>query len=522
MHQVLQIQEILCNIFGHCRLPTSWHTHTSDLPALARTCRAFKEPALDVLWKELLDPSPLVRCLPDSDASGYNFYNDCYSFLRSLTQIEWGILRSYTRRIRSMLDEKDALDWESVMIFLNLPTTEPLFPNLRHLHTKQSSGIEHFLCMSFPSLISLSIDLSKEDEQDPYLLQGPLESLSKLSPNIRRLSIHPGQPDMIAFGNFFSGYICRWQDLQTVDCRVINLDVDALAHLSRMTALTRLRCTLCTLFPASVTPLVFSNLDHLTLRSDFLEPLSRLLSRTRLPAVTEFYTIISRRPSKEDFTSFLVSVQTSVIGHNIQELGLDQAWDEDEEVDTRLVLGLGLEDLQPCTSFNNLRCINLNLEWNVNLTDSDLLALASSWPHLERLLINEDHGWKTPGGITPNGLAQLLQACRSLCQIALAIDTRGFIEFRESRASLGLTSPHVLSVDVLDSLIEAESVPAMAAFFAAITPPSSRWFSFYAYRGCSIITRMEHRDRWFDVGKRARDASGQTLMAPHSIDVVSD
>lgn len=60
MHPVLRIQEILLNIFGHLFKPPS------DLLALARTCRAFKEPALDVLWEELDDLTPLVRCLPEA------------------------------------------------------------------------------------------------------------------------------------------------------------------------------------------------------------------------------------------------------------------------------------------------------------------------------------------------------------------------------------------------------------------------------------------------------------------------
>ena len=63
MYHALQIPEILLNIFSHCP-PPSRETPHSDLPALARTCRAFKEPALDLLWEELPDPSPLVQCLP--------------------------------------------------------------------------------------------------------------------------------------------------------------------------------------------------------------------------------------------------------------------------------------------------------------------------------------------------------------------------------------------------------------------------------------------------------------------------
>ncbi|KAF8437105.1 hypothetical protein L210DRAFT_3406262 [Boletus edulis BED1] len=62
MHHALQLQEILLNIFGH-HYPG---LDTSDLAALARTCCTFKEPALDVLWEDLNDLSPLLRCVPEA------------------------------------------------------------------------------------------------------------------------------------------------------------------------------------------------------------------------------------------------------------------------------------------------------------------------------------------------------------------------------------------------------------------------------------------------------------------------
>ncbi|KAN0078421.1 hypothetical protein V8E55_010478 [Tylopilus felleus] len=45
MHRALEIPELLLNIFYHVR--------HDDLAILARTCQAFKELALDVLWEEL-------------------------------------------------------------------------------------------------------------------------------------------------------------------------------------------------------------------------------------------------------------------------------------------------------------------------------------------------------------------------------------------------------------------------------------------------------------------------------------
>ncbi|KAF8124950.1 hypothetical protein EV363DRAFT_1353197 [Boletus edulis] len=71
MHHSLDIPEILYNIFGHLAPDQGWSWTYDQLPGirtlakLARTCRAFKEPALDVLWSELPDFSALMRCVPD-------------------------------------------------------------------------------------------------------------------------------------------------------------------------------------------------------------------------------------------------------------------------------------------------------------------------------------------------------------------------------------------------------------------------------------------------------------------------
>lgn len=58
MHAALRLTEtlaIVCEFLG-----------SSTLAHLARTCRTFKEPALDVLWKVLPELYPLVNLLPDS------------------------------------------------------------------------------------------------------------------------------------------------------------------------------------------------------------------------------------------------------------------------------------------------------------------------------------------------------------------------------------------------------------------------------------------------------------------------
>jgi hypothetical protein len=74
MHPALRILEVIDNI--------SLHVGNGSLPALASTCRAFENPALNVLWRNLESVEPIVKCLP-SELFSYNRrkYPVCPSFI---------------------------------------------------------------------------------------------------------------------------------------------------------------------------------------------------------------------------------------------------------------------------------------------------------------------------------------------------------------------------------------------------------------------------------------------------------
>ena len=75
---------------------------------------------------------------------------------------------------------------------------------------------------------------------------------------------------------------------------------------------------------------------------------------------------------------------------------------------------LTIEDMRPCMSLGQLRRVDINTAWTVNLTDNDLLEMASAWPHLEYLLVDEEWGSGTEGGVTPTGLLQVLGRLQAL------------------------------------------------------------------------------------------------------------
>ncbi|KAF8121624.1 hypothetical protein EV363DRAFT_1405755 [Boletus edulis] len=431
MHHALEIEEIFLNIFDHCDyMDGVWRWRDNPtLASLARTCRAFKEPALNLLWEELIHLSPLAQCLPE--ASHCTNDEDLYSFSRPLTQTEWDTLQSYTCRIRSIVDFYCGLDWESVVTFLDPPATRPLFPNLRTLCCDYRDDTMAVLNLPLPSLISLEF-------------QSSLKLFPKNSPNIRNIHVSVDDLDGVAtYSKIEPNYICRWQNLTSVVCSQFALDEHELVHLSRIPALTELNIASSTTLSPFDSPLSFPSLHTLTLDSQSLKPISWLLSQIRLPVVRSFTAYIRDCPSRLQLSSFWASFRTASTGHTIERLKLTLPSYFSTNFTRSEAPLLGFEDLQPCLAFSNLRVMDINVGWNVDLTDGDLLMLASAWPCLEDLSINMDWGWNMAAGIMPNGLLRLLESCWSLKNVVLVINPRGYIS--------KTPSPHVQSCSTLYS-----------------------------------------------------------------------
>ena len=252
-------------------------------------------------------------------------------------------------------------------------------------------------------------------------------------------------------------------------------------------------------------------MNYLTLGAGSLAPISRLLSWIRLPLITEFTVTIDSRPTK-DFAFFMADLQIAGMGHTIRDFNSNHLTypntNLSRELDPSL---LDLDDLRPCMEFHNLRRMNFDLQWAVALSDDELLMLASAWPHLEELLINMNLGWNRPeGGITPNGLALLLQTCPSLTLVALALDTRGYtqspaLQYQGPLSASSFARP--FHIDVLDSVIKKESVDAIAAFLSSVVPHPDLVLSSWKTRARLWHPDLDlYRERWGNVHTQASEA----------------
>jgi hypothetical protein len=496
MHHALYLEEILLDIFGHCSPPESLHRlsqrrrYTADLAVLARTCQTFKGPALNLLWTELVDLSPLARCLPEACCSFgkvlvfvMDEFHEClclssqsHSFSRPLNEAEWNTLRGYTHRVRFIRGFSSflgSLDDNSVRVVFNPPFADPLFPNLRSLYWRDITRFP-VVHVAVPSLTSLDLNL-RFPPGGTSLCKNFLDSAGDLCPNIKRLRIsffghHP-------FDETVSRNVCHWTNLQIVDCRDVTLNADALTHLSSMSTLRSLSFTLSAEIAERILPfgsvfVFFSHLAYLEVVSESLEPITDLLTRIRLPAVRGLVVKFLRRPSKQTVEACSIAVRNACPFDTLIHFKLlnlrAQIWNTiNLNLHQQTRHQLTLDVILSCTAFGNLRGIHINLKWSVNLTDADLLDLVSASPRIEHLIINDIWGWRTDGGITLSGLLRLLQKCPSLYDFCLAIDTRTYTQIPGGLDVRFPARPR-LWMNIVDSHIGPADVPALVFVFTEL------------------------------------------------------
>ncbi|KAG9316209.1 hypothetical protein JVU11DRAFT_2236 [Chiua virens] len=492
MHHALQVTEILLNIVSHWNAPSGCNTsdlivwqplERSDLAALARTCRLFKEPTLDVLWSALDDLHPVT----------IQFRRICCRLFDygPSEQTEWATLRSYTCRIRSVYDFDIRFFWCNADPRHTIDV--PLLPNLRHLRYLYRGDDPAFLLhIPLPSLSSLTYVFNWCGHKNPAPFKDYLRSFPGKSPTgrLQRLTIHMDEPEVV-IDPLVSDFVCRWPDPRIVSCPLVTLNINAFKHLACVSDVTHLRFTLDAALPDLISPidtLCFSKLQELELHSKSLIPVSKLLSCVQLSTVTDLIVRFMDIPSKRNVSFFLEVVELDPEMHRFA-IGSDDV--------------LVSDDLRPLMALKNLRRFDFHLQWEVVLTDDDLLELSWRWR-------------QTSGGITPDGILRLLQTCPSIKELALLVDTRSSVEaclsLRPPLDGFGLKLSHTLFIDIANFTIEEASVPAMVAFFVHLTYliPSGTVLSLRAWNSILILEMWDNPNCWRDVFRQTEEAVEQS------------
>ncbi|OSD04118.1 hypothetical protein PYCCODRAFT_1466540 [Trametes coccinea BRFM310] len=145
------------------------------LAQLARVCKAFREPALSLLWRQLHSLFPLLRLLPSLSMVEEQVIMECrygaiprniYQLPLDMPDEDWGRLTSYAAYVQKLYHTQPAhrrprdITAQTWTLILREFSNRPLLPNLRVLKWDAEEVDTEFAAITAflpPSLKSLSI-----------------------------------------------------------------------------------------------------------------------------------------------------------------------------------------------------------------------------------------------------------------------------------------------------------------------------------------------------------------------------
>ncbi|KAI9063937.1 hypothetical protein FKP32DRAFT_650059 [Trametes sanguinea] len=484
MHECLLLPDILQRILdfvevevpdrfyaGHCS--SYWKNGT--LARLARTCRAFHQPSLDVLWRHQFTLGPLVKTLPE-DAweedqrrrrSPYIGEPDTIihdlTITRPLLSSDWSRFDYYAHRIKSLgyfdvefADEEGGLwsypnrlvcehpvDWMTVQRLAMHRRHRWLLPNLVRLRwTIHDHTYTEFLPLFLgPCLRTLAIAIGIENcrQYQPDIFASVLEAIPASCPSLTELEIYPRQDPfvLLATDEILSVACDRLEGFHI--CTIPWGDAEDVDELSRMPRLRKVCLSMdewtvallpslwgATAYPFSAVSILSVDVPHLRVCTSFL----RLLRPCRLFSII---TRINHRPKAQDVYDFYdtlrskCSQETLHVCHVIQE-ELHRCKSSDVCPEDGTVLSdpehrVTMAELTPALHFPHLRHFTLGAPLLGYFVDEDYIRMADAWPGIISLSIMDGWGAILRSPATWMGVGYMVTRCPQMLQIEVPFDT---------------------------------------------------------------------------------------------------
>ncbi|KAG1851813.1 hypothetical protein C8R48DRAFT_361062 [Suillus tomentosus] len=419
MHQALRVPEVLLEIFAYVNtIPsTTWQTaeifghsipstqRTSTLAALARTCKFFHEPAMDLLWTEIHGLEPLLGCVARLHPLIYRMGTRNSSWVEDVEPLSAHEARQFLRhssRIRTLNIKETHLQLISV-----IPANVYVFPRLRSL-SLSVAYLNLFLPLTLhPRLLNL--------DKDRRIFVTRCSALEHLYIHIDNCY------DIASRLSLLSDRIRRCTRLVTLSCPMLNWET--WKHLSCLPTLLELEIdqgydVTPSLSKGDVVNLSFLNITSLSFRVVDGAEIITVIQHSQFPLLKKF-----------KFTAhYLYSEEAEQLFHALSCCKACQTLEEiiicsPDEGD------LVPPDSEPVTPvphflcFTQLRTLQLWFDNPCIYLDNDILLQAmSSWPHIRTLAINylDDH--HASSEVSLRGLFTALTLCPQLHTLRILIN----------------------------------------------------------------------------------------------------
>ncbi|TFK80811.1 hypothetical protein K466DRAFT_605025 [Polyporus arcularius HHB13444] len=364
------------------------------LARLARTCKAFSDPALRVLWRRLDTIRNLLQLLPQYR---HPLPSDAFKMLRSVTprqtlisskpdEDDWTRLRSYAIRVRELeYCIWTRVDSASSSILSDMCNGGPLLPRLeRLLEFDISAGCDAVIVeLLFPvSLRSITLSCDAWYEGAPALKdQDTLQSIIARVPNLRNLSLDRNVARCTSLDS-----IKKLQDLQSLSLDVaVAVDDVILVHCGFLPSLRDFSCRIDT--------------RHATKRPNIrgaFHSLSRISLQGSARDIVWFFEETSAHNLREVSLVFDWASTADELLQSVPE-ALNAVPPLTRSVSVRVTIELSqplslIDALEPLRDLQALEEVIVTCRQPVSLPADDLVHMATAWSHL-RVLHVSGHGF---------------------------------------------------------------------------------------------------------------------------------
>ncbi|KAG2115208.1 uncharacterized protein F5147DRAFT_412861 [Suillus discolor] len=464
---------------------------------LARTCRAFNDPALDVLWAQLHSLDALVLC-----SGGTRDRWNQSTWDQPLYDADWRVLARHTRRVCTLTISPHSETWHiSTMGLLNcFPLPGPLLPNLTKLNW-----------------------LSNNEEYFPFLHRfcGPNLKTLRLSPDEWGVSKCVAVASLASSCPLLEGFLCPdadhfsmhaiseavlgWNKLRLL--QVGPVDEQALAHVASLQTLQELH------FSAASDPrssllelcnphaLMVISIPTPSIFQIFMQNVHLSIQRLEIHCSLYDYSF------PEHFFSHLQACLAHPEELTWLSLIVDKISPEDDS-DELIVLNSHI--LHPLLTFKGLNHLDLGHSCTAHIDDTFLREIALSCPHLQRLRLGDQHHWFIAPLVTFDGIISLLRHCRQLFCLGIFFNAT-FKSNTTYVASVDAISPKITEFHVGASPIgDPVKVTAVLSFlFPSVTRINYSISNIFLMDPQGMRVDWATVNMWFETFVSARKESRQ-------------
>ncbi|KAJ7802690.1 hypothetical protein B0H14DRAFT_2891311, partial [Mycena olivaceomarginata] len=429
-HRALTIPEIDGLICEHLEVLAEPHHEGSgnrrnleDVAALARTCRDFENPALDILWREQNTLANVLKCLPSNLWEENLVPNDgsyCLRLTSTAKGAEWDRRLAHGLRVRRLILDEWSLpyafpDRDLLEIISSSLPQEYLFPNLRsiRLEPHDDAELSFILLFAGPQLtdITLSVVMSALGILLLPTLDLRYQQLTSLC-----IETFPRKPGVCASISKIALKLDRVEILA-----FDKLDQAALKYLGQLPSLRSLTLhtpDLLDLGQRSLSP--NPQTPHSSTTFDFVIECINLLSGTGCH-LEEFVVGSEVLATQITAENLYAAIAGGLSRTHLQTLNISNLNDGVSETPTPLASPSGIyvisgHALTPLIPFTNLAVLILVSPVGCDIEDAAAWDMASAWPNLVRLRCI------TPPTMTLHGLRVFAEHCKALKFLAITVD----------------------------------------------------------------------------------------------------